>query len=101
MASKYQEFYKLMYVENKELFDYFKELCASYIRDRETYKVRFDEEGKKVMRVMLDWEQKLCRKMERTGKGNYSMNVAEKFREVVRKDFPCIDEVGVKRAVVG
>lgn len=98
MATKYQEFYQLMYEENKELFDYFSALCENYERDPEIYKERFDEEGKKVMRIMQDWDRKLCKKMDRTGKGNYSTAVSQKFWDVIKKKYPRILEVGVKKS---
>lgn len=98
MATKFQEFYKLMYAENQELFDYFKALCESFEKDRELYQERFHEEGKKVMRIMQDWDRKLCKKMDKTGRGNYSTAVSEKFWEVIRKDFPLINQVGVRKS---
>ena len=52
--------------------------------------------GKQVLHLVEDAERRLCGKMEGGGYGNYSKNLADKFRDLVRKSLKYIDFVGVE-----
>lgn len=88
VATKYQQAFNEMWAANTPLFEQFAKLK---IGDKD-----FDEVGYKVLRMVEDTERKLCGKMEGGGYGNYSANLAEKFRGLVRQSFKYIDFVGVK-----
>lgn len=91
--------YKLAYEEmigrNKGLFEEFKEVHDKYALDGDEWKARFDELGRPIKRIIWDSENKLCGKMEGAGRGQYSANLAEKFKEEVKKYLPLIEMVGV------
>ena len=57
---------------------------------------KFNEVGKQVQKIVEDTERKLCGKMEGGKYGTYSANLAEKFRDHVRKSLKYIDFVGVE-----
>ena len=57
---------------------------------------KFNEIGKQVLKIVEDAERKLCGKMEGGKYGTYSANLAEKFRDHVRKSLKYIDFVGVE-----
>lgn len=94
---KYKEFFKIMFEQNKEQFQKFMLLNQDYLKDKKKFKEQFDREGREVLDIVQFWERKLCKQMESGNKSVYSSNLADKFREEVKKIFPCIDEVGVKK----
>jgi hypothetical protein len=100
MAVKYKEAMKLMVDQNKELFDQFLAVHQAYQMNKESNKERFDMVGKEVLRVITATESRLCSQMEKGNKGVFSSNLSEKFWAEVRKLFPLIDEVGVKKTFV-
>ena len=93
--TKYKEFVDLMIKNNKEIFDQFKTLHDQYGLNPDELQERFNKEGAKVVRIVREWEDKLCRRSEGSGYGSYSGNLAEKFQGEVRKIFPQIDAVGI------
>src|SRR4051812_29502625 len=94
--SKYRDYFNQMFDLNRELFTQFMLTCNDYLQDRAAYSEVFNQQGKEVKAIMMEWDQKLCGRMERGKNSVYSANVSEKFWDEVRKYFPCIDEVGVK-----
>ena len=95
MAVKYKEYFQYMLKNNEELFGDFEKLHAEYEKSPEKMQKKFNEEGKKVMRVIREWEDKLCRASESSGYGTYSGKLAEKFQDEARKKFPKIDSIGL------
>jgi acetoin utilization deacetylase AcuC-like enzyme len=88
MATRYQQAFNEMWATNTVLFEQFARLKTE---DKD-----FDEIGHKALRIVEETERKLCGKMEGGGYGNYSTNLAEKFRSLVRQSLKYIDFVGVK-----
>ena len=84
-----------MVAKNPELFAKFLKVHEAYKKDQDKHKAEFDELGKPVLRLIEDAENRLCSKMEGAGRGKFSANLAEKFRDEIRKRFPLIDLVGV------
>ena len=93
--TKYKEFVDLMIKNNQEIFDQFKTLHDQYGLNPDELQEKFNKEGAKVVRIVREWEDKLCRRSEGSGYGSYSGNLAEKFQSEVRKIFPQIDAVGI------
>ncbi len=95
---KYKEFFNMMVEQNRELFQRFVLLNQDYLKDKKKFKEEFDTMGKEVLDITQYWERKLCKHMENGNKASFSSNLADKFREEVKKIFPAIDEVGVKKS---
>lgn len=95
MATKYKEYFDRMINTNKNVFDNFNKLYNEYIKDQDNLQSRFNSEGKLVLEVIREWENKLCSQTEKAGFGNYSTNLSEKFWAEIRKTYPLIDYVGV------
>lgn len=93
--TKHEQYYIQMIDQNKELFNRFFKIHDKYQTDSATWQQLFNEEGKKVLEVLRQWEKKLCQQSEKGQYGKYSANLADKFWGLVRKDFPKIDFVGV------
>lgn len=93
--TKHEQYYIQMIDQNKELFNRFFETHDKYQTDSAAWQQLFNEEGKKVLEVIRQWEKKLCQQSEKGQYGKYSANLADKFWGLVRKDFPKIDFVGV------
>src|SRR3989344_4998605 len=95
MATKYKEYYDRMIQVNQSVFDVFNKLYNEYIKDQDRLQERYNSEGKKVLEIIREWENKLCSQTEKAGFGNYATNLSEKFMSEVRKTYPLIDYIGV------
>lgn len=93
--TKYKEYFDKMLADNKELFDAFRQLHANYSLDQDKWQEKFNKDGEKIMEVIREWEDRLCRQTEKGGYSQYSGGLAEKFQNEVRKEFPLIDSVGI------
>ena len=80
---------------NRELFDAFARIHDKYEMDDTAWQNEFNIHGKKVVEVIHEWEQRLCQKQSGGQYGKFSKNLSDKFWDVVRKDFPKIDFVGI------
>ena len=84
-----------MVEENKELFDRFAKLHTDYGMDNDKYQEEFNREGEKILKVIHEWENRLCSHSEKAGYANYTGNLAEKFQLEVKNRFPLIDHIGI------
>jgi hypothetical protein len=92
---KYKEYVQRMLDSNKELFEKFSELHNKYSLDEDSHQEEFNKLGGKVVVVVKEWEDKLCRQSEKAGYSSYTTGLAEKFQGEVKKHFPLIDHVGI------
>lgn len=95
MATKYKEYYDKMVEENKDLFDKFIKSHFEYSIDQNENQEKFNEIGAKVLDVIHEWENRLCKTSEGAGYSNYTGGLAEKFQGEIRSHFPLIDHVGI------
>jgi len=93
---KYQQYYEEMIDQNQKLFDSFFPIHDAYAKDQDKNRDEFNKIGQKIIEIIRLWESKLCGKSEGGGYAKYSHNLAEKFWNLIRKDFPYIDFVGCK-----
>ena len=84
-----------MLAGNRELFEKYAALEGKYSQDEEAYQEEFNRLGGKVVVVVKEWEDKLCRQSEKAGYSGYTTALAEKFQNEVKKHFPLIDHVGI------
>lgn len=84
-----------MVFENKDAFDNFTNAHFEYSTDEDKFQEKFNSEGEKILKIIHEWEDKLCSQSEKAGYGSYTGNLAEKFQEEVRSHFPLIDRVGI------
>ncbi len=87
--------YEGMMANHEEEFARFSDIHAKFSQDQDKWKTKYDEIGKPILRIISDTENKLCMKMENSGRGKYADNLSDKFRAQVRAAFPLIDLVGV------
>ena len=92
---KYKEVVQEMLEKNKSLFDKFQKVHDKFALDPKTYRNKFNREGKKVVDIIREYEDKLCAGSEKGQFSKYSANLAQKFQEEIRHHFPKIDHVGV------
>lgn len=95
MTTKYKEYYEKMVSENKDLFEKFTKIHFEYSIDQNASQDTFDDSGTKVLDVIHEWENRLCKTSEGAGFGSYTTNLAEKFQNEIRSHFPLIDHVGI------
>lgn len=95
MAIKYKAYLQKMYDEHQSLFEEFTLTHAKYHLEKAKWQDEFNEVGKEVMKVVEEWENRLCKQMEKGNNSTYSHKLADKFRAELRVRFPLIDFVGV------
>lgn len=93
--TKYQEYYKRMVDNNKELFEGFRNIHDAYALNPDKLQDEFNTIGAKVLEAIQEWENKLCMQSEKGGYSQFTSGLSEKFRNEVRKHFPEIDNVGL------
>lgn len=93
--TKYKEFFKNMLDEHKKDFDEFRTLHANYGLDEDKYQDEFNKVGAQILKIVNEWENKLCAHSEKAGYASYTGGLAEKFRAELRLAFPLIDHVGI------
>lgn len=80
---------------NQEVFDEFRKVHALYDLDQDKWQEKFNTEGERIVKLVKEWENKLCKQSEKAGYSNYTGILAEKFQSEVKKEFPLIDHVGL------
>lgn len=93
--SKYKKYFQEMVEAHPDLFAEFKTVHDNYVQDKATWKAEFNTQGEKVVEIIHEWEQRLCNKSEGGKYGKFSANLADKFWQEVRVEYPKIDFVGV------
>lgn len=97
MASpKFKKYFNEMFEKNRDQFLQFKLTHDDYVKDRKKYKEEFDKQGKEVLKVIEEWEKRLCGHMEKGNNSVFSAKLADKFWDEIKKYYPFIDFVGVK-----
>ena len=95
--TKYQEYYQRMIDNNQKLFNSFRELHDNYALNPGDLQEKFNQEGERILKIIREWEQKLCLQSEKGGYGTFTSNLAEKFQAEVRRHFPEITKIGLLR----
>lgn len=93
--TKYKEFFERMLIENKLAFDKFRVLHANYGLDEEKFQDEFNIVGAEIMKIVNEWENKLCAHSEKSGYANYTGGLSQKFRDELKQTFPLIDHIGI------
>lgn len=97
--TKYKQYYQEMSDQNEALFKEFDEIHDGYKKDRKAWSTKFHGVGQQVVDIMHDWEERLCAGMERSKNGVYSMKLADKFWDEIKKRYSHIELVGVKSSL--
>ncbi len=92
---QYQVIYEKMIDDNKALFDKFFAVHEKYIQNPHAEQTEFNAIGRQIQDVIHDYERRLCGKTEGGQYSKFSTKLSEKFWEIIRKDFPKIDYIGV------
>lgn len=92
---QYQVTYQMMIDENKTLFDRFFSIHEQYVQNPQIAQTEFNAVGRLIQDVIHEYERRLCGKTEGGKYSKFSTKLSEKFWEIIRKDFPKIDYIGV------
>lgn len=95
--AKYEVYYERLKHEHESLFVAFKRIHDAYSSDSTRWSDTFHTEGTKVLDLLRETERRLCAGMMRGGYASYSTKLSEKYWDLVKKDYPLIDQVGVKK----
>lgn len=90
-----------MIQNNSQAFESFRKIHDQYGLDPDKHQEEYNREGAKIQRILYEWEDRLCNRSQMTGHGSYAGNLAEKFREEARREFPHIDSIGITVFKVG
>jgi hypothetical protein len=88
--------YQQMLAENPQLFATFGTIHNKYVLEPNKYQTEFNQVGQPVVDVITEYENKLCKTSEKGQYAKYSHTLADKFHDLVRADFPKIDDVGIE-----
>lgn len=92
--TKYKQCYQDMVDANKPLFAKFQDIHDLYVQNPEKHQKLYNEIGEEVQDVIRKYERILCSHSEAGKYGKFSANLADKFKEEIRKDFSHIDFIG-------
>jgi hypothetical protein len=93
--TKYKETVQKMLAENKDIFDKFRLIHDRYGFEGDSLQEEFNTLGKEVMKIIREYENKLCNRSEGNGYASFTGNLAQKFMDEIRNVFPLIDRVGI------
>lgn len=85
-----------MKTNNERLLARFKPIHDGFATDPATWEEQFHTVGRDVLDAIRDWERRLCAGTERGNFAQYSVKLAEKYWDEVKKDFPLIEQVGLQ-----
>ena len=95
MAAKYLEIFNEMVAKFEKEFDSFQEIHDKYEENPKKWQDEFNSEGIKILEIIRAYENRLCGHMENTQNATYSANLAEKFRNEIKRYLPKLDMIGV------
>lgn len=93
--TKYKEYYEMMMKNHQNEFDKFREIHDKYVLDPKGTESEFNMVGRKIQDIIRDYEDKLCGHSESGQYGKFSSSLADKFWDLIRKEFVKIDYIGV------
>lgn len=93
---KYKKFVELMYQQNQRLFNQFQSIHDNFANSGQ-HEDQFHSVGRDVLDVVRDWERRLCYGTEKGKYASYSAQLAEKFRQEIKKTLPLLDQIGVTK----
>lgn len=93
---KYKQYFQMMMDENRKLFDEFGEIHLKYMKEPKKYQEEFNKKGQEVLDVIHIYENRLCGTTEGGSYAKYSANLADKFHEIIKINFPRIDSIGLQ-----
>jgi len=96
MATRYKQYVDKMLSEQEEVFGTFRKIHDEYESKGPEIQEKFNEVGSQVLRIIQDYEDKLCSNQERGMYNKFSGGLSEKFRSEIKKMFPMIDYIGLK-----
>ena len=96
--TKHEKYFLQMLEDRFYQFEKFQEVHDKYALDPDKWQSQFNKEGKLIVKIIREWEKKLCSHSEKGKYGVFSSVLADKFWTLVRKKFPKIDFVGVQRS---
>lgn len=94
--TKFKQYYQQMWDAHKDILSEFMDIHDKYQKDRFNNQAEFNRIGKEARQVMEEWDQRLCKQMEKGSNGVFSSKVSEKFWNEIKQDFPLVEFVGVE-----
>lgn len=94
MAAKYKAMYKRMQDENPDLFAEFKKIHDKFVSDSNKYRTEFNKIGEGFADQVRIYTDHLCRTSESSG--YQTSKLSEQFRDLIKIDFPELDEIGIE-----
>ena len=94
--TKYKKYFQEMVNAHQSEFEAFKKVHDLYKTNPGKWSEEFNKLGKPVVAIVTEWESRLCSNIEGGKNSVFSSNLADKFKEEVKKYLSLIDMVGVK-----
>ena len=94
--TKFREYFDLMLKKHAVLFNQFTQIHNQYVLEPTKHQAEFNSVGEQVQSVITEFENRLCHHSEKGQYAKYSHHISDKFWELVRTQYPKIDDVGVE-----
>ncbi len=91
--TKYKKHFTTMVNDYHDFFTEFKVLHDKVASGDESVRDDFNENGRKILRIIRRYDNELCSKSENSGYGKFATNLSEKFWDEVRIYLPLIDTI--------
>ena len=95
--TKHEQIFQEMLKTHEKEFTEFKRIHDLYRHDSKNWQYLLNKTGEPILAIIRKYESRVCGKMEGSGRGAYSGNVAEKFWDEIRAYLPAIDMIGIKK----
>lgn len=93
--TKYREYFDRMVAAHADEFKKFRDAHDHYVLDPQKWEKEFNRIGKKILPIMQEWENRLCRESENGKFSKFTPTLSEKYWDYIRRHFPRIDYIGV------
>lgn len=91
--SKTEKIFHQMISENFDLFAKFKEVSEFFKNNQRIEE--FHAIGDEIIKIISIYQIKLCADSDRAGKSKFTVSLSDGFWELIRENYPMIDDVGV------
>ncbi len=93
--TKSQQTYDLLKKNQAKTYANFIKVHQNFSLNPDKNRLEFNRIGRDFVSLVRAYERRLCGGMEKSNNSVYSAKVSEKYWQLIREEFPLIDQVGV------
>lgn len=93
--TKSQQTYDLFKKNQIKTYLAFQKVHMAFEEDALKNRAEFNRIGRDFVGLIRSYERRLCSGMEKSNNSVYSAKVSEKYWQLIREEFPLVDQVGL------